>query len=196
MSLLLRPQVEPAQLPTLSLVTGIALRRALAPYVPDAQVKWPNDVVCEQGKLAGISLEKHEDAVCVGIGVNVFPPAEALDVPGKNTPVYVADRAPAFQNSDCANDAARAAALPEIRNAALAEFSAAYAEWLVAGFAAFAHEFNTYSFLANRTVSIADNRGTVVCRGTVEAIGEDGCLLVCDNESTLRTIASGEAHLL
>lgn len=50
LSLLLRPDVPPAQLPTLSLVTGLAVRRALASLVTldearRIKVKWPNDVI-------------------------------------------------------------------------------------------------------------------------------------------------------
>lgn len=47
LSVLLRPDVPPAQLPTLSLVVGIAVRRALIRLTgsDDIQLKWPNDVV-------------------------------------------------------------------------------------------------------------------------------------------------------
>ena len=48
LSLLLRPSVEPRRLPTLSVVTALAVRRALASFVSDGDaifVKWPNDVV-------------------------------------------------------------------------------------------------------------------------------------------------------
>ncbi len=48
-SFLLRPNVPPAQLPTLSLLVGLAVRRAVAGLLPDVadrlQVKWPNDLV-------------------------------------------------------------------------------------------------------------------------------------------------------
>ena len=48
-SFLLRPEVPPAQLPTLSLLVGLAVRRAVAVLVPEledrVQVKWPNDIV-------------------------------------------------------------------------------------------------------------------------------------------------------
>lgn len=50
LSLLLRPDVPLAQLPTLSLVVGMAVRRAVASLVPEdaaerVLIKWPNDVV-------------------------------------------------------------------------------------------------------------------------------------------------------
>ena len=71
LSVLLRPQVPPAQLPTLSLVAAVAVRRALASLlagdvVTGICVKWPNDVVyIAEGerlssgflKMVGISLE-------------------------------------------------------------------------------------------------------------------------------------------
>lgn len=52
-SLLLRPQVAPRELPTLSLVTGMAVRRALVGLADDGaadriRIKWPNDVVVVQ----------------------------------------------------------------------------------------------------------------------------------------------------
>lgn len=50
LSLLLRPDVPLVQLPTLSLVVGMAVRRAVASFVPEdaaerVLIKWPNDVV-------------------------------------------------------------------------------------------------------------------------------------------------------
>ena len=58
-SFLLRPDVSPAQLPTLSLLVGLAVRRAVAGLVPEledrVQVKWPNDIVVAE---AGASLDE------------------------------------------------------------------------------------------------------------------------------------------
>ena len=52
-SLLLRPQVAPRELPTLSLVVGMAVRRALVALAgaraeEAVRIKWPNDVVLAQ----------------------------------------------------------------------------------------------------------------------------------------------------
>ncbi len=56
-SLLLRPQVAPRELPTLSLVVGMAVRRALValagdPAVDVVRIKWPNDVVLVPGRAS------------------------------------------------------------------------------------------------------------------------------------------------
>lgn len=56
-SLLLRPQVAPRELPTLSLVVGMAVRRALVALAGDVaadavRIKWPNDVVLVPGRAS------------------------------------------------------------------------------------------------------------------------------------------------
>ena len=67
---------------TLPLVVALAVRRAIASFLPPAaacgvKVKWPNDVVFGEAspegfsKMCGISTEWKSGSVCVGIGVNV-----------------------------------------------------------------------------------------------------------------------------
>jgi len=62
----------------LALVAGLALHACLAPMAPGVLLKWPNDLMVGDAKLAGILLERVGDAVIVGIGVNlaVAPPVE------------------------------------------------------------------------------------------------------------------------
>jgi BirA family biotin operon repressor/biotin-[acetyl-CoA-carboxylase] ligase len=70
---------------TLALVAGVAVHRALiavAPGLTGLALKWPNDLLVDQGKLGGILLERQSAAVVVGIGVNL---AEAPEVPGRAT---------------------------------------------------------------------------------------------------------------
>ncbi len=86
-SLLWRFDCGLAGLSGLSLAVGVAMMRTLRELgVHDAGLKWPNDVLLPQGKLAGILLEAQGDvlgpsAVVIGIGLNLAPPAAALDQP-------------------------------------------------------------------------------------------------------------------
>ena len=85
-SIVLRPRLPPARLPTLSLTAGVALAEALAGTAAlAARLKWPNDVLVDGRKLAGILLESRLEPagsaapiVALGIGVNLaqraFPP--------------------------------------------------------------------------------------------------------------------------
>ncbi|MDX6512843.1 MAG: BirA family transcriptional regulator [Gaiellaceae bacterium] len=78
-SVLLRPAVPPDRLPELSLVAGRALAAALAAQTGlAAEVKFPNDVLVERRKVAGILAEASAGRVVLGIGVNVSQRAEEL----------------------------------------------------------------------------------------------------------------------
>lgn len=220
-SLLLRPQVAAAELPTLSLVAGMAVRRALAglvsslapaelaePHVPAGLVseagsarilvKWPNDVVLAEeavrprdapgcaeavppAKLCGISLEGRGGGVCVGVGVNVRPPAERPEVGGKNRAAYVADVVDA--------------SVDDVLDAFLAAFAPLYGAWTSKGFAPLADEFNAHSSLAGRTVAVVDREGATLASGLVVRVDGRGRLVLRDASGAEAAVSSGEAHL-
>ncbi|HEY1117360.1 MAG TPA: biotin--[acetyl-CoA-carboxylase] ligase [Acidimicrobiales bacterium] len=84
-SVLLRPTVPPAQWPWLPLLTGYAVAKALAAAGFGARLKWPNDVLLGDRKVAGILVERVEGeggpAAVVGIGLNVLLTEDQLPVP-------------------------------------------------------------------------------------------------------------------
>ena len=80
-SMLLRPPVAPAARPLLALLTGLAIVDALsARYDVAASLKWPNDVLVAERKVAGILAEAADDAVVVGFGINVLQRLDELPV--------------------------------------------------------------------------------------------------------------------
>jgi BirA family biotin operon repressor/biotin-[acetyl-CoA-carboxylase] ligase len=81
-SVLLRPALAPAEVPLLTLAAGVAVAEAVDAFActPSA-IKWPNDVLLNHRKVAGILTEMEVDArggvfVVVGIGVNLNARAE------------------------------------------------------------------------------------------------------------------------
>lgn len=84
-SLLWRFDCGAAALSGLSLAVGVALIRALhALDIDAAQLKWPNDVLVENKKLAGILIDLQGDmdgpsAAVIGIGINVDLPKQVLE---------------------------------------------------------------------------------------------------------------------
>jgi BirA family transcriptional regulator, biotin operon repressor / biotin---[acetyl-CoA-carboxylase] ligase len=83
-SVLLRPvSVPAARRGWLPLVAGVAVAGAVRAVAGvDAVLKWPNDVLVGDRKLAGILAEQSPDgsAVVVGVGLNVTTPEDALPV--------------------------------------------------------------------------------------------------------------------
>lgn len=91
-SLLIRDQLKLSVAATLGFVAGLAVYEACAAVAPGLQLalKWPNDVLCEGGKLAGLLLESQslqsqsfgdELALVIGIGVNVTAAPEGIPYP-------------------------------------------------------------------------------------------------------------------
>ncbi len=81
-SVLLRPGgVPPGLLGWMPLLAGVAVVSALREEAGvDARLKWPNDVLVGDAKLAGILAESREEAIVVGVGINVFQRREELPV--------------------------------------------------------------------------------------------------------------------
>ncbi|MBM2803021.1 MAG: Biotin--[acetyl-CoA-carboxylase] ligase [Deltaproteobacteria bacterium] len=76
-SVILRPELPPAQAPQITLTAAVALAETVAWFIAQpAVIKWPNDILVHGKKLAGILTEASCDAervhyVIVGIGVNL-----------------------------------------------------------------------------------------------------------------------------
>lgn len=164
------------------------------------QLKWPNDVVCAAGKLAGISSEVHAGAVCVGIGVNVFAPEQPYDVGGKNVPAYLVDligddRMPRYACASRGLTASQAACIERVARAVADAFETCYDQWLEQGLAPFADELRRVSSLDGKQVRVATRTGEALAEGTVSGIDDHGRLLVRTADGVV-PVSSGEAHLL
>jgi BirA family biotin operon repressor/biotin-[acetyl-CoA-carboxylase] ligase len=83
-SMLLRLKLESATLPVLMLALGLAVADAIAETAGlTCDLRWPNDVMLEGRKVAGVLVQVLEAAAVAGMGVNVnhtvFPPDIAAD---------------------------------------------------------------------------------------------------------------------
>ena len=139
-------------------------------------------------KLCGISLEAHGGGVCVGIGVNVLPPAELVAVGGKNAPAYLADLGFGFTCE-------QRAAVDEVAAAVLRELGPLYERWLGEGLAPLVSEYDAHGALAGRAVTVEDRNGAVLTEGIVRGIDGDGRLVVAQPDGGLHAVMSGEAHI-
>ncbi len=102
-STLVRIRPDDPAAPGLALVAGVALEEVASAYAKSRtlMLKWPNDLLCDWAKLAGILLERERDAVVAGFGVNLAHHPEDIDRPatslgGVDPAVFVDDLAEAF----------------------------------------------------------------------------------------------------
>lgn len=82
-TLLLRPDAPQAVTGQLSFAAALAVADTASHFAPDAAiaVKWPNDVLAEGKKLAGILLEGGSNWLAIGIGINLAGHPDGTEFP-------------------------------------------------------------------------------------------------------------------
>jgi BirA family biotin operon repressor/biotin-[acetyl-CoA-carboxylase] ligase len=81
LSIVLRPRLPPARNVEIGFVAALAVADAVDALLPRqvrATLKWPNDVLVRDGKIAGILMEQADDAFILGIGLNVLRPPNGV----------------------------------------------------------------------------------------------------------------------
>lgn len=72
LSAIVRPELPLEKFPLLTFAAALAASDACREAAQaDARIKWPNDLVLDGRKIAGILLEREGDAAVIGIGINV-----------------------------------------------------------------------------------------------------------------------------
>jgi BirA family transcriptional regulator, biotin operon repressor / biotin---[acetyl-CoA-carboxylase] ligase len=196
-SLMIVPDCDPAVAATLGFVAGVSLNRALAAVLPSGTVKtgidgadgpghrialnWPNDVLADGAKLAGILLEaqKRPDgrhAVVVGMGVNVQHAPSGLPYP--------------------------ATSLRELGIAVTAEslFTVLSDAWVWTyelwdygrGIAEILRLWRSAAAGIGAEVAVSQDGGVV--RGIFESIDDTGRLIVRANDNSRIAITAGDVH--
>ena len=80
-STLIRLHAGEPSAPTLALVAAIALAETIEAFAGKPTIKWPNDIVIDNAKLSGILLERIDDAVVIGFGINLAHHPNLVDRP-------------------------------------------------------------------------------------------------------------------
>lgn len=169
-STLIRLQPGDPPAPTLALVAAVALHETVKRHAPAARIKWPNDLLVDGAKLAGILLERQGDAVVVGFGVNLAHRPEGLDRPATSLDPPVAPD-------------------PFLDRLAAA-FAAWLARWRTEGLA----PVRAAWLRAAHPIGAALTSGDA--RGTFDGLDETGALRLRLEDGGLRIIHAGDVFLL
>ena len=175
LSLVLRPP-DAATRAQLSLVCALAVAETIATASGlEPGVKWPNDVLVDGRKVAGILLEGSHGAVVCGIGLNVNQTQRALPAEAPTPPASL--RTLTGREHD------RAALLASL----LERLEARYGDWRSGGLAPLVPELERRDVLRGAGVAVGD------VAGTGAGIAPDGRLRVLLPDGRRTLVASGEA---
>ena len=168
----------------LSLAVGVVVAETLASFGVTARLKWPNDVLKDGDKLAGILIETAVDKsdrsaiwAIIGIGINLAHAEQLSEQLGRvvaDAPELVAQRVP-------------------LMAALLNRFSVALPEFEQNGFAAFAAAWNALDAYAGCSVNILD-QGKALHGGTAAGVDDAGHLLL-DTAQGRIAIVAGDVSL-
>jgi BirA family biotin operon repressor/biotin-[acetyl-CoA-carboxylase] ligase len=166
----------------LSFVAALALRAALvggdAALAPRLTLKWPNDVLLDGTKFAGILLERAGDALVIGFGVNIV-----------DHPVDVERPATSLAAAGALTPAPRP--LLEGLRAAFAVFRA---QWAGEGFEPIRTAWLAQaSGLGGRVTARLGNESI---EGLFEGLAADGALALRMDDGALRPVHAGEVFAL
>ncbi len=188
MSLLLKPEILPADAPKLTIVAAYSVVKALRACCGlEAGIKWPNDIVANGRKLCGILTEMsaEEDEikyVVIGIGIN------ANLEPG--------DFGPEISSVATSICIEKGGDIPRklITASVLNEFEKAYTEFIKDGSIAFLlPEYKQSSAVLGKEVRIISKKEETT--GLALDINEEGQLIVRLRDGSIREIMSGEVSV-
>jgi BirA family transcriptional regulator, biotin operon repressor / biotin---[acetyl-CoA-carboxylase] ligase len=187
LSLLYHFNKDPSEIASLSLVTAIAVLKALNEYgINDGlSLKWPNDILFKGRKLSGILIEmmaKPFDtcSVVIGIGLNVQIPYKY----GKTITQPWIDIAQITQKNPERNRLIGMIINQLLNQITLFEKN---------GFTPFIKEWVAHDRMIGKTVTVSAPQSTV--SGVMQGISDKGELLLLTEDNQVRHFLSGEVSL-
>jgi BirA family biotin operon repressor/biotin-[acetyl-CoA-carboxylase] ligase len=184
-SLLLRPSVHAEAIHQLPLYVGIALAEAIEKTTGiRAECKWPNDILLNRKKVAGILVEgslkeRLVEYVVVGIGINVNQTVFPADLAGKATSLRL----------ECKREIDRAALFRDI----LTALEAMYQQGIKNGFGFVVSRWMERSTMINKPIAVSLH-GTVMT-GIVKGLSREGGLILQANGAD-HTLFAGDVTIL
>lgn len=180
-SLLLKPNIPPANVPQLTHVITLACVRALIGEGLDVAIRWPNDIICNDKKVAGILAEAsitgdRVDYAVISFGINLNQTTDEMETIER----------PA---TSCAIEAGRTLDADEVLDSIVNELKTLYSEYVTSGFKALKKDWESLNYLRGRAITVDLGSNTV--SGKMLGVDDTGALEI-ETEDGKRTFSSGE----
>lgn len=172
---------ETSALPSISLMTGIAIHDALSFFVKNAdiRIKWPNDILINGAKISGTLIEADSRALYVGIGINRI--ATPVDVPYATATLEQF----AFKESE------------EVVDVLVKLWCDYFYAWQTFGFGSLKNSYTTRMCRLNKYIEIAfDAQKTNKVGGVCRGVDDFGNLLIAKDSGEITAYNYGEIQYI
>lgn len=193
-SILLKPKRPMAEWASLSLVASLALRDAIIEMrkASDVKLKWPNDVLYQGQKCAGLLLEVQDGAVLLGCGVNLDTKPEKVDgwQPGSlNSDIGNSDTG----NSDTGNSdiGLNPITADQLMAALSSTLTKRYKQWCDDGFNAHLEDWHDAAAHLGQDLMIDQGHGNSLT-GQFTGLNHDGSLCLITADGVNHSISAGD----
>lgn len=184
MSMILRPEILPQQAPQLTLLTATVLADVLRSNCNvDPLIKWPNDILINKKKCAGILTEMQAEQdqiwyVIIGIGLNVNQDKDDIpeELQSKATSLYI--------------ETDKTRSINDFIQKILVQFEKSFNVYLEKGFKEIKEKWESYGFRIGEEIKIKTLKEE--WKAPFLGISEDGALLTQSKEGREKRIYSAE----
>lgn len=162
LSVYLEPDVSDTVMPTLALLAGLALWQAVKPITgnrDELKLKWPNDLLFNGKKLAGILPEREGNGIIIGVGVNIKSYPSDVPYPATSLIKEAVSIAPA-----------------ELARIFVQRLQELLPLWVAGGFAAIHDKYNEASIKPGSSVKVRLPDGDI--EGEFSGVNNSGTLMV------------------
>ncbi|WP_147533765.1 biotin--[acetyl-CoA-carboxylase] ligase [Bacillus marasmi] len=187
MSMILRPNIPIQKAPQLTLITAVAVVRAIEEVTKlSPEIKWPNDILLHGKKVTGILTELQAEAdqifaIIIGVGINVNQ--QLTDYPEELRDIA----------TSLAIESGEKISRAQMIRSVLSNFEKLYLLYLEDGFTPIKLLWESYAISIGKTIIARTINENI--RGKALGITEDGVLLIEDEAGKIHHVYSADIDL-
>lgn len=184
MSVILKPKIDPSCAPVLTLIFGLAVCKVIRSFGLDAKIKWPNDVIIKDRKIAGVLADLHSyervNFVIVGVGIDA-------NVNLQDFPKEFRENVTSLK-SELGQEIEKRSLIQNI----LKEMDRVYNTFKSGSLSSLLQEWKKLSSIIGKTVEV--HTETEAIKGEAIDIDKSGALIILLEDGSHKKIIAGEIH--
>ncbi|MBI5683165.1 MAG: biotin--[acetyl-CoA-carboxylase] ligase [Deltaproteobacteria bacterium] len=186
-SIILRPDILPTLAPQITLLAGVSVAETISQYLKKKpSLKWPNDVLLNSKKTAGVLTEMNSDAgrinfIIMGIGINLNMTADMFPYELRHIATSLKE------------ETGKEISREEFLQTLYLAIERWYKIYLKSGFKPICEGWKNYSNMGGKLVRIKDKDREI--EGVALTIDDNGYLIIRDESGNIIKIISGDVSV-